>query len=391
MRQIISRNAGFKYLCHIAAVLLFLDMMPYFWWWTQSYTYVNYSVNLFLCGIFWLYFSGFNKRNVGLIVLFLSACFFYAFRSPITSLVFSIPLLFLSFASTKFLANVIKSFCTVYCIVVGLALISWSLVLLGIISPIRTIPPLNANDFDYYTVYPLFLITDNAFNIQNSFRFAGPFDEPGMVGTFSALLIFANSFNFRDWKTYVMLISGIASFSLFFYIVIIIVLIPYLLGKKKIGVILLLILSLGALYIGTKDNAIMERLVWRRLEWNSSEQRISGSDRTTYEAERIYKSKRWTREYWIGLDEYERYREIARGSNTYQNVVMHNGMVFLLLYVLFFILYAWYGRRNTSSFIVFFMLFISCIYQRPQILSCAYVFVYTCIARRESLQIENSQ
>ena len=389
MRSIITSKNQVNYIQIITAFLIFLDIMPYFWWWTQSHTYVNYVLRLSICLLFWKSFSMSNtsRSKTGLMLLFVFSCILCVIRSYVFTLVLTIPLLFILFSSNRFTNGVYKYFITIYCIVVGAALIAWVLLLVGAINPIRTITPLNENEFDYYTVYPLFLVTHSFFDIQNAFRFSGPFDEPGVVGTFSALLLFSNSLDYRNWKTYVLLLSGIASFSLFFYVVLIIGLVPYIFEKRRIGSALFLVLAVGAFFIATKDNEVVERLIWDRLEWNSTEGRMSGSDRTNYDAERFYLSKRGTTDYWFGLDDYEQYRKMAQGSNSYQNVVMHYGMLFLISYVLFFVLYARKECKTKGSFLLFIFLFISCVYQRPQVLTCSYIFLYSCLARRESLGV----
>lgn len=385
-------NTRIIYISYLAAILLFLEMMPYFWWWTQSFKYVNYACRLLLCSIFWAHFYTHKKSSLGLITLFILTCFLFAIRGTIASLVLTIPLLFIPFASGSFIQNVFRAFTNVYCIITGIALVSWILLLVGFNNPIGTIAPLNANDFDYYTVYPLFLVTNNFFDIQNAFRFSGPFDEAGMVGTFSALLLFANSFNFKNWKTYVFLLSGIASFSLFFYVVLIIGLLPKLFSKRSFGGVIIVILAISLFYNITKENEAVGVLIWDRLEWDSSEKNFVGDNRTNDDAKKFYETRRWTSDYWFGLDDYEPYRIKARGSNSYQNVVMQYGMLFLMSYVIFFVLYAWSGERNKYSFIIFVVLFFSCIYQRPQVFSSAYLFAYVCLARYETLKtsLENN-
>lgn len=394
MGATIRSSANARYISFVTAFLLLLDMMPYFWWWTQSYPYIGYGLRLMVCFLFYTKFIGVNRNNGGLILLFLFACFLFAFKSYIITLVLTVPLLFIPYASNSFIKEVFKSFVTIYCIIVGLALIAWVLLLLGIINPIRMIAPLNETEFDYYNVYPLFLVTHSFFDIQSAFRFHGPFDEPGMIGTFSALFLFSNSFDFKNWKTYVLLFSGIASFSLFFYLVLFVGLSLYLFSKRKIvGVFsgaFIMFLIIGALYLGTKDNEIFERLIWERIEWDSNEGRLSGSNRTTFDAEKFYESKRGTTEYWFGLNDYEPYRKMAQGSNSYQNIVMHYGMVFLIFYVLFFVLYAKKESKTKGSLLLFIFIFISCVYQRPQVLTCAYIFLYSCLARRETLELNYS-
>lgn len=373
----------------IVAFLLFLEMMPYFWWWSLENQHINYAVRLIICAFFGLHLSSKETKKTGLIILFVITCLLFSFKSRFVSLVLTIPLLCIPFASNNYLCSVFKVFTNIYCVIIGFALIAWTLLLFGLIGPIGTIKPMNINEFDYYTVYPLFLVTHNFFDVQAAFRFSGPFDEPGMVGTFSALLLFANKIDFKNWKTYVLLLSGIVSFSLFFYVVLFIGLVPNIFEKKRFGSIIVVVSVLFAFYSFTKNDEIMGRLIWDRLEWNSEENRLAGSDRTNAASENIYISKRWSNEYWFGLDDYEAYRQVARGSNSYQNVVMQYGMLFLIGYVLFFVLYAWSERCRNSSFFVFLFLFLACIYQRPQVLSCAYFFVYTCLAKREALVIKS--
>ena len=377
---------------YLAAFLLFLNMMPYFWWWTQSVKWVQYLIFSLYCVIFGLHFSLTNKKEFGLVLLFIIIVIVYSLNSTIYSIALNVPLLFIPFSQKTFTRNVYHAFCNIYCFFIGLGMISYFLILMGVFAPIRTISPLNAYNFDYYTIYPLFLANSNYFDFADIFRFAGPFDEPGMVGTFSALMLFVNSFNLKDWKTYIFIISGILSFSLFFFLIITVEILSVLLRKNGIGLVILLALVVGfsIFYNKTKEDKKFQTLIWNRLEWNTDKNALEGFDRTMYDAEVFYKSKMWTREYWWGLDDYESYRRISRGSNSYQNVIMQYGMTYLMLYVLFFILYAWHGHKNKLSFIIFIIVFIACIYQRPQILSLAYIFMFTCLARNEYFGLTSS-
>ena len=380
-RSVINRS---QLLYFFVAFLIFLELMPYFWWWTQSYRYIQYLCRIIVFLGFARHYKRVAKYDAGLMFIFILMILVSLIRSPFASLVLTLPLLFIPFAKDCFIREVFRAFSTIYCVFVGLALIAWVLLMMGIISPIGTIAPLNAFDYDYYTKYPLFLVTPNQFELGYSFRFPGPFDEPGMIGTFSALLLFCNSFDFKDWRTYILLISGFLSFSLFFILILFIGFVPTLLNKNKLWLVIVFLLGISFFYNKTKDDVIINHLVWERLEFNEDKGGLSGFDRTTDDAEKYYNAKRGSYEYWFGLEDYESYRAMARGSNSYQNVVMRNGMFFLFFYVLFFVLYAWEGRQSSKSFLVFVIVFISCIYQRPQVLSCAYVFLYCCIARNEA-------
>ena len=50
------------------------------------------------------------------------------------------------------------------------------------------------------------------------FRFYSVFDEPGVLGTLSAFILFGNKFNMREWQNIVILLGGIFTYSMAFYV-----------------------------------------------------------------------------------------------------------------------------------------------------------------------------
>lgn len=98
---------------------------------------------------------------------------------------------------------------------------------LGYISPIGQIT-IEQHD-RVYTVYPL-LVLDKGVDIL---RFYGPFNEPGVVGTLGAVLLCTQKFNFKDWRTLIILLAGVLSMSLFFFALVIGYGVVYLVFLRK--------------------------------------------------------------------------------------------------------------------------------------------------------------
>ena len=234
------------------------------------------------------------------------------------------------------------------------------------------------------------MITNSVVDLNQRIRFEGPFDEPGVIGTVSALMLFIQRFNFKDWRTYILLISGLFSLSLFFNAIFFGVGLMYLtFTKRKAWAPFVFIGAILIFYNYTKDDIFFENEIWNRIEWDSQEKRFAGDDRSNYDAKKYYDQRKWTTDFWWGLDNFEPYARLARGDCSYRTVVMMNGMVFLLLYVLFFMIYSWKGRKSTSSFFIFALIFLLCIYQRPSLLSSAYMFIYTCLGRADYFELGN--
>jgi hypothetical protein len=87
--------------------------------------------------------------------------------------------------------------------------------------PHFSIKPLNKLKDDIYQVY-IFELRLDAYTLLGGRRFMSVFDEPGVVGSMLALLISYKKLKFDNYRDYVLIITGLISFSLAFYVVLII-------------------------------------------------------------------------------------------------------------------------------------------------------------------------
>ena len=87
-------------------------------------------------------------------------------------------------------------------------------------------------------------------------------------------------------------------------------------------------------------------------------------------------------EYWFGVRDWYSVAEKLDGSSSYKIIVLKNGMLFLIVYCLFFLLYAFlYNKRDLRDFILFAIVFISCTYQRTNLYNVLYLFLFCYYAR----------
>ena len=86
------------------------------------------------------------------------------------------------------------------------------------------------------------------------YRFMGPFDEPGVLGTISALLLSADKLNLNKNSNKIIFFSGLISLSLAFYVLISLYFILAMVLKLNKRNILFIILAILFKYVLSSEN-----------------------------------------------------------------------------------------------------------------------------------------
>ena len=291
------------------------------------------------------------------------------------------------FSGDEFFKKVFFYFEKLFVISISLALACWPFVLLGVLPAFTSIdgliPQLGEAAYDVH----LFCVKQN---VYDSFRFYGPYDEPGVVGTFCALILVCHRFNLTSFSNIILCISGILSFSLFFYLISIVYIIYNTLKNKKLTPLIVGIFVILFLYNHTKDNDIFNWYVWRRFTYDKSEEKFVGDSRSSYQLDSFYDSIKYSKEYWFGLDDWDSFANRMSGESTYKNIVLKNGMLFFSCYLTFFILYAFHYRNNIFDYSLFLFVFIGCIYQRTNLYDPVTLSLFMYISRYFSKNIKIS-
>ena len=364
------------------ALILYVLTGPYYCW-----PILRIPILSALLGIIAAYAFYCNRRRCGELLIVIALYSISLLLFTITSsniLVFFafLPFVFFLLGKDFFSSSVLNYYQSIFIPLLGLAICCWVLVLVGIMPSLGTISPLVDIKDHSYNVF-LFCIQQNGFE---SIRFCGPFDEPGVVGTFSALLLCIRKFNLKSLGSIILLIGGILSLSLFFFLIIGVYGLFISIKSKNWITLLLISVVILVFYDKTKDDFVISQTLWSRFEWNSDTQRLAGDDRTNEAADDFYEKKKWTSEFWFGLNDYDSYWRLAEGSSSYKNIIMKNGVICFTLYLLPFIIIAYKRKRSLVDFALFLFIFISNVYQRTNLFDPPTMFLLAYLAYNFSIK-----
>lgn len=361
MHQPILKNKSISKLnifALIFSVLLFIVMKPYFIW---DYELLDkFSVFLIIL------IASFNIRRLSISDMFIIPLFviYIIYLSYSNSLTFfgylanfSLILILLIRKDKSLLF--LKYFKTLFCLTLLLSLFIYILIVfLNLNIPYKSIPPLNPGKLSDYSQYP-FLVSNRPLGISNlNIRFSGMFDEPGVIGSLAVIFLVADRFNLKTKQNIILLISGLLSFSLYFYISILVYFIYLVSTKYRILIIFLCFL----LYSITIKIEALNTLVWNRITIEDGS--ITGDNRSNDALDIIYQNFINSDDFLWGKGiEYALYH--ADGASSYKIFLLAYGMIFCIVAFLAFTLYAYFNINKFKNVLMFLFLFVSMFYQRP--------------------------
>ena len=199
------------------------------------------------------------------------------------------------------------------------------------------------------------------------------FDEPGVLGSICAIILYIRKYDLRNIINIPILISGILSFSLYFYIVTFVFIFLYISGTKKIIVSVILVFTLISL--SNLENDILNQYLFDRIEYDAAEG-ISGNNRTTGNFDEWFKqySKSGDALFGYGRGSKNLYNP---GGASYKDRIVEYGFIGFGIYLLMMILmgYSVY-RKHFKTFLLFLFLYLSMLWQRPFIIDFAYMMLF---------------
>lgn len=389
-------------ICALAGIL---SMNPYFVWNTFSngrFTYAVYIVYAF--SIFAMLESTKSKRYmtarkfVGILLLMLVYGFAYLHSSEeigiktlIAGFLLFLNLMLYILIDEKLQKEIFKTFVFLFVVSMIPGLIYYILELFGVSLSIGTLYSLNqlnyANSVDYQSVgsigyYKHYL--GAVMRVNNNTRFAGMYDEAGLIGTVSALCLAARKFELkRNTINKWLLIFLILSFSLAGYLLAILYFFIKRIRRKQwklcFGIIALVVGFFIFMNIKTDISAI-----------NTLQNRFQIT-----EAGMSIINNRETSEYLSGYSEFLNsplstkifgfgrgasvLNVYMNGSSTYKNIIYNYGylgfglMVFTILY-----LYKKFSLRKIGNHwdsVILLVLFCVSMYQRPSVFYPYYFIV----------------
>lgn len=268
----------------------------------------------------------------------------------------------------QFLAKVYKYYLFIFSIsIIPSILMYISVMFLNLDIPSHYISPMNELKDGFYREYP-FLVVNESIRGFPLYRFCGYYDEPGMVGTISALLLFINGFDLRKKINIPIIIAGILSLSLFFYVMLFVYVLLFTKVKYKLMLLFALFIVLGIAY----SNDFLRVTFFSRFKIENGA--FKGDNRTNSSFDIWFGSFRETSNYYFGLGGNASARYNFGGSS-YKDIIVNYGLVFFIIYILSFLYVSIIKSGITKNFLVFTLVFLGIIYQRPSISDYYYIFL----------------
>jgi hypothetical protein len=368
----------------VVALYIFLALRPVFTW-SLPENFMMY-LQIIPTAIIAIRLELKKKGNLAYFLafcaLFLFVCLLRGYNMAFT--VRNLSLAIIPFVKKRFVVKSIDYFRKLYAMVIGFSLIMFLLLSLGVPIHGQVIPPLNTfKDYNYIS-YPLLVIpTKTEFMI----RFHGPFDEPGVIGTIGLILLVINKFNLKDFWNIIIFISCIWAFSFaFFGGTIVYLLIRLIVDRSKS--LLYLVLGIGLFYAVTSKIPVFRDTIYSRMEYDEERGKFAGDSRTTIQMDDYFETLRFTPVYWWGTSN-EDIISVMLGGSSYKIAILRYGLVFIVLYCVLIWAFAVHYKLKLSQLLIFIGLMLVNLYQRPNLLSFTYIYLYMSYVKLRAYENED--
>lgn len=374
----------------IISITAFLQLQPYFVW-NNNVIRFSYIIILFMLCYYLIISKSFKIQNKNLALL-LFAIFiityinYDGFKIVIVNLILTIPLFVYIIMSTEDKKKIYYYFSFIFAITLLPSIIIYILHLFNInfngvyLEPLN---PLKAEAGMYYKKFfgAVTLVNPHSPMTGKLYRLCGMFDEPGVVGTISALILAGNRYKIKkNYINILLFIGGILSFSLFFYIITLVYyFIDGILEKKHkniiIGLILLSVLSIFSM--GVIKNDFVNNTIIKRMSIKDG--KLQGDNRTTDYFEAKFKEFLGSglNTVMFGMGRGTSHNDkLLEASASWKKVVYDRGFLGLGMIILFLIIITFMFNKTKSGFILLLIIIVS-IYQRPGVFNLPNILIFS--------------
>lgn len=356
----------------IVGFFIFLLLKPSFSW--NYINSISQIITLAVVSYFWINLNKNSSTNLLFLIFFGSVLILAAIskNSNVLGL-----FMFLLMAAVPFISSIpalklYNSFKSIFAFVLVISLILYVLILIGIPITPKYISPLNSVKSYSYLSYPLLVIPVVPDYSMLNFRFHGPFDEPGVIGTIGIIILYIEKFKINKIQNAVILIAGLLTFSLFFYISSFIYLIINLNRKYSFWGLILLIIVVSY----TFENDFLNKIIWNRFSWDVDRNTLAGDNRTSTFLDSYFDQIKGTSTFYWGGASVSTLANFEE-SSSYKNAIISYGFIPCFLYGLFFLIFGYWRLKLTKEYILYILIFIGTLYQRPMLFYIYFIFLFT--------------
>jgi len=238
------------------------------------------------------------------------------------------------------------------------------------------IQPFNPVKLEYqiYFYSYFFSIIPNYDVPSNFYRFCGIFEEPGVVGTVCSLLLISDKMNLKNYENKLLLLYGGISFSLAFYVIVLIYYLIFIMKNVKgLFSFSFLFFLLYLLYVFSDQ---FRGLILGRMAFDS-DVGFSGNNRTTVYLENLFNN--WLKSD-IDIILFGYPNVINDGYSSIKQIPVENGLLGILSVFAFLVLIVYKSSiLNISGYNLFFLslIFLISLFQRPDFYILYFILIFS--------------
>ena len=354
-------------ICSILAVLMFIRMQPiYLWQYNDTLRPICTLLILVIC----LFNLSHDKWRVPVFLLSLLSYLWASVvvdRSELITVLNFSAFPFLLLLDRRTVYKVYKAFRLIFISFLILSIISFILVSAGFLTEGQSVTSLNSVKAYDYLKYPFLAVAADG----EAIRFSGMFDEPGVIGTFSGMMLVAERMNLQRKGNWILLAGGFLSLSFYFFVAMAFGLVLF---SNRLKHKWLYFIVAAVFFFGTYNNDFFYDKLWRRFEWNAETETLVGDNRNGGGLEEFYETFKSTPFIYTGLgsEVAERYSE----ASSLKLILVKHGLIFVVLNLSAFVLLALRENKNKLDLFFFLMFFVLTLYQRPSLYDTSSILLY---------------
>ncbi|MGL4675409.1 MAG: hypothetical protein ACRCXK_11170 [Wohlfahrtiimonas sp.] len=379
---------NYKIISFTLCLHIFISLNPIYVWGNYKLLYVASLVLLFFVSLGELKISTYQNLSlpkVALIVLIIIYNYLLG-MSTFGIAAYSLSVILILLLPIEILLKTIDSFRNLFCILIFPGIILWLIHHItgdfSLFSLFQIPDHLNPSVFkvmknENYMLYPFSVALSYMYEQDSFYRFIGFFDEPGLLGTVAFFLLATTNYNIKNIKNIIILIAGLISLSLAFYVLTFI----YLLfcSFRQYQKIIYLIIFSVSIYALSNLSIPFNKAIGSRLHIVHSDAGIvvSGDNRSNnvLEQEFIQAYKAPIAQIIFGDRDYKN----TDGSASWKMIFIQTGIVGLLIctsiLLLTLVIYSEDKKIYWISIVFLICLFAS-FYQRPDIIKAYYILAF---------------
>lgn len=266
-----------------------------------------------------------------------------------------------------------ESFRKIFIAVIFLSFIFYVLAAFGM-PKMGTFTHQNGPDLYTYELFP-FLVRGlgkiEGFNL----RFQALFDEAGLVGTISGLILVAERMNLKKRGNLLLLICSLFTLSFYFYVCLAFGFIFFSKGTAKNR---WKIFALCALFVAvTYRMPFFYDNLYYRFEYDADAGGFVGDNRNGWGLRDYFDSILWTPVFFTGLG--STFAEQYSGAASLYLVIVKHGFVFVVLNIGAYLLLSFREIKHKPTWLMFVIFFLLTLYQRPGLYATYSIFLYAMV------------